>query len=217
MGPQPPSGMPLLQRGPLHRLPVDLCFPVAPRYQNGATQSQHRGETWDVNAGRWKDGRNLAGGDLAANRPGFLYFKGSTGHGTQQANHFCCHLVPQQIPLPPGILNQNLLLPSEDISHHILPCHCPGLPSRQPYSFVTHSDSSLPALSLSNLCLWGRPNAGGRRVRHGDPDVHCRILLWIPHREQFSVPASPGCLCHLQPCPASWLGSTGTAQAKPML
>lgn len=116
-----------------------------------------------------------------------------------------------------GILNQNLLLPSEDISHHILPCHCPGLPSRQPYSFVTHSDSSLSALSLSSLCLWDRPNGGGRRVRHGDPDVHCRILLWIPHREQFSVPASPGCLCHLQPCPASWLGSTGTAQAKPML
>lgn len=118
-----------------------------------------------------------------------------------------------------GILNQNLLLPSEDISHHILPCRVPGLPSRQPYSFgaFTHSDSSLPALSLSILCLWDRPHAGGRRVRHGDAGVHCRILLWIPHREQSSVPASPGCLCHLQPCPASWSGSMGTAQAKPML
>lgn len=126
-----------------------------------------------------------------------------------------CHLRIDS----PGILNQKLLLPSEGISHHILPCHCPGLPSRQLYSFgaFTHSNSSLPALSWSILCLWGRHNAGGRRVRHGDPGVHCRIWLWILHREQPSVPASPGCLCHLQPCPASWPGSMGTAQAKPML
>lgn len=118
-----------------------------------------------------------------------------------------------------GILNRKLLLRSEDISHHILPCHCPGLSSRQlyPLGAFAHGGSSRPALSLSILCLGDRPNAGGRRVRHGDPCVHCRILLWIPHREQISVPASPGCPCHLQPCPASWPGCTGTARAKPVL
>lgn len=113
-------------------------------------------------------------------------------------------------------MNQKLLRPSEDISHHILPFHCPGLPSRQPYTFgaSTHSHSS-QALSLSILHLWDRPSAGGRTVRHGDPCAHCRILPWIPHREQLSVPTSPGCHCHLQPCPASWPRSMGTAGPSP--
>lgn len=93
-GPQPPSGMPLPQGGLLHGLQVDLCLPVAPRYQNGATQSQYRGETWDVNAGKVE-----GWGKSAAGCPGFLYFKGSTEHGTQQANHFCCHSCPTADPI----------------------------------------------------------------------------------------------------------------------
>lgn len=159
-------------------------------------------------------------GEKAADCPGFLHFKESTAsesnrRTTPAVTHVPhCHLWIDSA----GILNQKLLRPSEDISHHILPCHCPGLPSRQPYTFgaSTHSHSS-QALSLSILCLWDRPNAGGRTVRHGDPRAHCRILPWIPHREQFSVPTSPGCHCHLQPCPASWPRSMGTAGAKPML
>lgn len=177
-------------------------------------------------------GENLAGGKKAADCPGFLYFEGSTGLRTQQTQQNLTGLPKQTTPAVTsvpngshfhlwtdsiGILKQKLLLPSKNISYHILPFHCPRLSSKLPYAFgaFTHSNSSLPALSLSILCLWDRPNA--RRVRHGDPRVHCRNLVWIIQREQFSVPASPGCPCHLQSCPASWLGPTGTAQAQPML